>query len=276
MGDFLNVCILTIKGGSKMDDIYTALEDVKSLLNERENEDSFKEKLSDWVGEFDIPDQVKIFHEEKKVVAIIARHVPTFRNEDDVFIEMVKNIGLEPWWLAYYDDKFTTRNADKNNLWKMPIKYKNGLRYLKIVDDIGKWENKPLSQMETIFTTSLIEEHMSIRKHYIPAIYKNIFDCSKWLQSIGDSKKYYKYYLSLFVGKMVLFEDFHPYDEKKKNAQSNQNFRDQVVIPAIYEIEKFFGIKPMIVRIPWDKGNNLSYYPEDIEEIIKKEKLVYS
>lgn len=80
-----------------------------------------------------------------------------------------------------------------------------------------------------------------------------------------DSKKFYTYYLSLFICHGILFENFSIRGDEEK-------LTSDVVIPAVKELERIFGVKPLIVPLlPIEDENDpyWSYYPEILKNKIK-------
>ena len=68
-------------------------------------------------------------------------------------------------------------------------------------------------------------------------------DISEWLKRKGGSpEKYYFSVLSLAICHAVYFDDFDLLD-------SEADFVNEIVTPAFIEIEKYFGVKPIIVKI---------------------------
>ena len=92
-----------------------------------------------------------------------------------------------------------------------------------------------------------------------------IFDGSEWFKSKGIlAKNYYKHVLAMAVCHGILFDNFLDYGYEAKLVS-------EILLPAIEEIEKEFGCKPMIVSVaPTDEilAKHWLAYPEFIKTML--------
>jgi hypothetical protein len=111
--------------------------------------------------------------------------------------------------------------------------------YKKVID-LKAAENKKLCEIETISGQNLVEFHHGLLWQHLPSM--EVCDISNWHnfkeQSAAD---YYRYFLAFFVCHGVLFENF------VTNKEAEAVFSHSVVFPAIEEVTKRFGVRPLIV-----------------------------
>ncbi len=262
-GRFFGFSVIKNKGGNNMyDGIYIKSHQAVSELQRRKKNKTLDGMIEKWFCENHLPEGF-VNLTKHNVVGVLARHVPSYKYEDIKFIEIANKLGIIPYWISYRKDTFTTRNPDKNSLWKLSVPNGKGLRNIKLLKRPDRYERFSLDQIVLRNGEKLVDFHKRIRKFFIPDLCENIVECSPWLGKFKNSREYYKYYLALFIKHAILFEEFHPQGSNK----DEDKFRMQVVEPAIVKIEEFFGLKPLIVRIPWI-GNELNTYPKEIEELI--------
>jgi hypothetical protein len=91
------------------------------------------------------------------------------------------------------------------------------------------------------------------------------FDASEFLaRSGGRGRKYYEYYLALFICHGVLFENY------PLSGEYAEYTRD-VFLPSYKKVSKFFGLKPVIVRmVPTEAEDDIHWrhYPKIVYDKI--------
>lgn len=150
--------------------------------------------------------------------------------------------------MEYTADRFLSRNESKYSLGKLHFAKginKKGdqiIETLAVVDFNGI-DHKLLSEVKTLWGQGMVDFHHELLFKTHPEFQENIFDLSNWLKNLGgNSKSYYKKFLSLFLKDAVLFENFLLESDER-------NFTNTVVMPAIKEIAQESGYKPLIVAL---------------------------
>lgn len=188
---------------------------------------------------------------------VIFRHIATPNYEIRRFMSAADAADFKPLILEYTSDVFLSLNPWKYSLSKVPF-YKGTdktgstrIEYKNIID-FNKSNNKPFSEIKTLWDQDLVEFHHEFFLKHFPNHRESVFDLSQWLKQNGsDAKGYYKAFLSLFLNNTILFENF------LLEGQELPFTRD-VIIPAFVEIMNETGKKPLIVALE----------PSDIEDDI--------
>ena len=86
------------------------------------------------------------------------------------------------------------------------------------------------------------------------------YDASKWFKNNGKkAEDYYVNFFLLFVSHGILFENF-----LMKGTEGD--FSKKIVLPALEEVERLTGLKPLIVPIPpmdtEEEEHWISYHPK--------------
>ncbi len=239
-----------------MHDYYTSLEDARLEIQKRWQNEELKKKVSAYLGG-DIPEP---FLSEPR--AVLARNIASPDNEFMYFLELSKKVALEPISLEYVHDKFFTMNTDKMAYAKM--QFMNDVRQIHTVQivDFGMYDKKRFVDINTITGESLVDFHHRILNEFVGNQYKtqNIYDMSEWYhRRHGRSVDYYRYYVALFVCHGILFENFVTDD-------SEAGFEKKIVLPALQEIQKRFGFKPLIVPLAPDPTDAYWWSYSDVLE----------
>jgi len=221
------------------------------------NDKELRKKVEEYLGE--IPE---FFQQEPR--AVLFRNIASPDLEFLYWLDMAKTNGLSPLVLTYNDDKFCTRNSDKLGLCRLNIfekRNKNGdclMHYKKIVN-LKSQDNKKFSEIHTLDGKSLLDFH---KKLLMNSDGKDVevVDMSAWIEkSGGKAVEYYKKFFAFFIYHGILFENFVTDD-------SESEFEKAVILPAKDEVEKFFGIKPLIVPLAPDPEDVYWWcYPSEIE-----------
>lgn len=220
--------------GSSMMEIYTTLSEAKEEIWRRWNDEQLRKKVKEYLGE-EFPD---VFGDAPK--AAIFRFIATPNFEFRLFSDLAKMSGLNQVYVEFLEDKFCTRNQDKVSLGKMKFLYGKNERRKKIID-IQESENKKFSAINTLWGESLVDFH-----HRIFSTYGDVckFDVSKLKSNGEDTGEMYKKFLALFLCNGILFENYI----EKDNSYEKQ-FTKNIVMPAVNELFKRFGLKPLIVPL---------------------------
>lgn len=209
----------------------------------------------------------KAFRDQPR--AMLARQVASPNHENFRFSELALSTGLKPLWWTYSGDVFCTASKEKIHWGKMVFyrgKDKNGdpMRANISVIDFHASDKKPFTEIMTNWGEGFIDFHKRIFTSSFPN--SEIWDATPWYLERGqEPKKYYLYYLALFVCHGILFENF-------LETGKEQPLTENIVKPAIAEIEKRFGLRPLIVPLlPLKEENNLywMWYPQYFESEVR-------
>jgi hypothetical protein len=243
-------------------DIYTPLEDAKKEIWRRWNDKELRKKVEDFLGG-NIPEPF-----QKEPRAVLARPITTPDIEHMYFLEVAKQLNLNPCSFEYAEDKFYTINADKLALAKMSFycgKDEQGEDKIDIkkIINFKKAEGQKIKEMETLWGENFIDFHHKILKASASGV--ELFDGSGWYRSMGkNAAEYYPSFLAIFIRNGVLFENFLSDEVEGK-------FTYNIVLPAFKKVEILFGIKPLIVSLaPVNEASNEYWwcYPEFIKNFV--------
>lgn len=221
--------------------IYTNLEEAKKEIWNRWNNKELRKKVEEYLGN-DIP---QVFLNEPR--AVLFRNIISPDFEFLYFLESAKRVGLKPLGLEYVEDFFCTRNSDKLGLCKLNIfdkRDKNGdvvIRYNKIVDLMSS-DNKKFCDIKLKDGQNLTEFHRRLLGES-EGVDLEIFDMSQWIKNNGQKAiEYYKKFLAFFICHGVFFENF-------VTDESEAEFENNVILPAIDAVKKDFDIQPIVVAL---------------------------
>ena len=263
-----------------MNTIYTPPEAAAEILQERLQDEALKMRVGEYLGgifPFDTTEQ-------QKPIAILARYVPRATSEDKIFAERALDAGLEPYWASYRSDRFTTRNPEKVETVRPPIAWAKGQKTRSwIVAPEKRYGG--VGNLETIYGNTSYDYQQNMRKIVLPRLdseqlVSNTFDMGGWYRlqaerfgySGGNSAPYYYVAtMALTTTFCALYEDF----DGGPNASNGdlEDFKSSVVCPAFERVERDLGLRPIIVKLPYEEGMNitdLSFLGADDAEQLKK------
>ena len=243
------------------------------ILEERRDNLSLRERVAEYLGNI-LPDDSLILGQP---AAILARYVPRATGEDLVFAEIAQEAGFNPYWASYKADKFTTRNPEKVETIRPPIWWQKGQRTRTWVVEPDK-RSGGIGELQTIYGNSSSDYQRNLREAVftekgMATLLDNCFDMGDWYKSQAPrfgyetgnlAPFYYPATMALATMFGALYEDF----DGGPNASSGDlaSFRNNVVYPAIDKVEKDLGLKPIIVRMPFQGGmneTNLSFLDDE-------------
>jgi len=246
-----------------MKDIYTPIEIAAELLEENRQNTENRERVAQYLGNI-LPSNCL---ELEQPVAILARYVSRATAEDIIFADISQDAGFVPYWSTYKSDKFTTRNPEKVETIRPPIKWAKGQRTRSWVVEQDK-RMGGVGELDTIFDCSSSAFQQGIRelvfsRRGMTGLVKNQFDMAEWYKfqaqrfgyNCGNlAPYYYPATMALATTFCALFEDF----DGGPNANNGDLsvFKNNVVYPAIAKVRKELGLKPVIVRLPFQPGMN--------------------
>ncbi|HSX14377.1 MAG TPA: hypothetical protein VLE72_00500 [Candidatus Saccharimonadales bacterium] len=179
-----------------------------------------------------------------------------------VFAHSAASLNLWPYWPTYLAERFTSTNPEKVSCVR-PRVHRPKLQASRswLVKDHQQLPGQTLGGIR-VGEVSLPEVHDQARQLVLdPEMSGNTFDVSTWNQaqavrfgSNGSGRlapHYYHAVMALYVCHGVLFEDF----DGGPNAESGLgSFVAEVVRPAFEAVSQTFGVKPLIVRLPYTAG----------------------
>jgi|SRR3989344_324607 len=243
-------------------EIYTSLSVAKEEIWKRWNDKELRKKVNDFLGD-DLPD---VFKKEPR--AVLFRFIATPNVEFSLASEMAKLTDLGLIFMEFLGDKFCTRNQDKLHLGKLLFfNQKDGNIHIKTkkkIIDIEKCDNQPFGTIKTFWGENLIDFHHRIFLEEYGKI--NTFNVSELKKNGEDPFQIYLKIFALFVCYGILFENYF--------VQSNEDektFTFNVIRPAFYEIQKMFGVKPLVVPLvsaTVEETLIWQYYPDYLENTI--------
>ncbi len=251
-----------------MSDFYTPLEVAVEELHRRRKSPGLQEKVR---SEVRLPTELEVLFERPHLVMF--RQVLTPLTETLLFFELAKKYDLTPFVIEYYDDKFVSSgNQFKRGLGKLPIYQftspggRDVFEYKTIVD-FNQHVGHPIKTVLTVHGESLVALHHQL--FFAAADIKPVVisrDGSHWFKQFESSKEYYQHFLKLFIRDNILFETFISND-------SEAEFADTVVLPALKRIQEEYQITPLIAEIIVDHQHQDVYwdcYPKQVADILKE------
>jgi len=247
-------------------ELYTAIEDVSSIIKTRWADANLRKAVSDSLTG-DIPE---VFAKEPS--GMMWRPIATPDGEFCRFYERAKLAGVRPVSCEYTEDAFCSRNFSKCGLAKLTMASgvdKNGHNIIvkRKVVDMRASEGQKLSEVRTLWGERLVDFHHVLHEAMHPEMKDHVADISQWVRKFGPTpRQYYVALFSLAVSNMVMFEDYDV-------IESESTFIKDVILPAFNEVKDKFGVKPLIVRI----SSQAEYmqdpywwcYPEAVEEFME-------
>jgi len=244
--------------------IYTPLPVARRELWRRWNDASLQRLVRDYSRDT-LPD---VFQVSPK--AVLARSIATPNMELLHFLNLTRDMDLDPLVIEYNEDMFTAKNPEKYFLGKMFFyegEGKNGGRKLKArrIIDFNICQNKMLVEIKTLWNESLVDFHHRLISKQLPGGRFKMVDMSRWVAANGKKASiFYGNYLAFFIRNAILFENFLlKHDE--------MNFTKNIILPAIRKVESELGLRPLIVPLcPFanESDHYWMFYPPEVETLI--------
>ena len=231
--------------------VYFNLTDAVKEHEKRAQDTSLDEKIKNLLGG-DVPE---IFLDTGKKI-VVFRHIATPNYEIRRFISIADAVqDFDPVILEYTHDKFTNRNEWKYSLGK--INFFKGVNKLneqlfesRVVVDFNTSNGSPIKDIKTLWDQSLVDFHHDFFFDIYPNLKNNVSDISEWIIKNGtQAKEYYKFFFLIFIKHGILLENF-------LLTGKELEFTKEVILPALFEIERDLGLRPLIVALE----------PTDIED----------
>lgn len=254
-----------------MKDIYVPEEAAIEVLESRRQDPQLRSLVAEYLGGL-FP---AACFEQKCPVAILARYVPRATGEDRFFAETAQNAGFVPFWASYKADRFTTRNPEKVETIRPPIRWGKGQ---KTRGWVVEPENRQggIGVLDTVYGYSSTCYQRGIRQlvfgnEGMGGLVDSTFDMGDWYRAQATrfgysggnlAPSYYPALMALATTFGAMYEDF----DGGPNAGDLMSFRQAVVYPAIEKVKNDLGLSPVIVRLPFRQGMNetdLSFLDND-------------
>lgn len=274
MADFMDVNTIDVKLLSNDRDhfnafVYTSHIDAADEIYRRSKNIKLKNKIESFLH-YDIPKPL-----QESCKAVLFRQLFSPNYELRRFIHLIDVLNLEPMFLEYYEDKFTSINPLKHCLGKM--RFQSDLdssrliiRNVNIID-FNSSQGKKINSVETVWGQSLIEFHHQLLEEIFPNSSQFLYDGSPWFHRQGDkARTYYVKYLALFIQNGILFENFTLDSEELE-------FIKDIFLPAFVYVWKAIGVKPIIVPLLSSHNQDEKYwssYPLDMLDCVKSMRIV--
>ncbi len=224
-------------------EIYTPIEEAGEIIRQRWADEKLRKAVEEKL-KGDIPEILK-----DGPVGIIWRHIGTPDGEFKRFLDLCEKAELKPVCFEYKEDKFITRNFTKMGLVSLPFcvglnkNSKNIIKKEKIIDfkEIER-KNLRICDVKTIWGENLVDFHHFFLQTVFPVMKSRVIDMSQFYKKRGKVMEFYPGIITFAISHGVFFEDFDL-------LESEMDFTKSIVIPSIKEVENYFEVKPIIVKI---------------------------
>lgn len=244
-----------------MEEFYTPINQVKSELEARWKNIPLRNKIEAFLGD-KLPAPLKTSNR-----AVLVRCIASPDNEFFNFCKQAEVASLSPLLIEYPEDKFVAKNSDKYALCMPHFFDEKAKDYkqtpkIKLID-FNIYEGRKFKDVKTLWGNGLVSFHHEILKRSSrPQV--EIFDFSDYFFSTRHTSDfYYLYYLGLFLCHGVLFENMLMSEEEKE-------FTLTKVLPSFKELQKMFGVKPLIVPVtPPESEDDFFWwtYPKELKNV---------
>lgn len=238
---------------------YLPFTEIKEELYRRRENPHLKRLVEEFLGD-DFP---AFLRDCTNPVAVVSRSIFSPNMEMRFMMDMVSSYRLEPLLLEY-PGKFVSVNPEKLHLAKLRFfnRTKKGAMTHRVLNtiDFHTWEGKPMNDVTTMWNEKLIDFHHQNFHTEFPGL--TIHDITAWFNTVrkkyGDF--YYLGYLSLGIYHGVMFENY------LFDNQSESQFFAEKIEPSIKELERIFGVRPLIhpiLPLKSEADHSWLYYPEN-------------
>ncbi|MEI7809967.1 MAG: hypothetical protein WCI41_00195 [bacterium] len=223
-------------------DIYTPIEEAGEIIRKRWEDKDLRKRVEEKLNG-DIPEILK-----DGPHGLIWRCICTPDGEFQRFLDLCEIAKLKPVGFENSQDKFVAGNFTKYGLTKLSFsdgldKNNNNIVIKKSIVDFNKFEGKKMCDLETLWGENLVDFHHFFLESIFPVMKDNVIDMSEWMKRNGEiPKKYYFSILSFAICHTVYFDDYDL-------IESEESFTNEIILPTLKEVENYFGIKPIIVKI---------------------------
>ena len=224
--------------------IYTPFDEALELLTERRRNNAISEMVSGFFKHSPCA-----FTDSENPLIYFSRPCFTPNLEFASFYKFVSEKNLD-FRLLEYPGLFVPHNTDKyflGNLHQSKPDDVNSVKK-KIIMDFDRSQGMDLRNVTTYWGENILTFHnrMFVEK-YGERIAKKKVNFKFWFDRTKNTDGfYYLKYLSLFLTHGILFENFLFNDSRE------ELFITEKLLPSFNEIIKRFGIKPLLVKFPFE------------------------
>jgi hypothetical protein len=224
------------------DQMHLSLDEAREELAKRWNNIELKKTIKAELGDKFMP----AFADGPRGATF--RQICSPDNGFSFFYQCAKYVGAEPLILEYHDDIFTHINEEKKGLGRLRLTLEGGEKAM--VDVMNFHENEKKKMGECVLKTGekLVDFHHKLFEVFGCPV--EFLENSKWFHLIGRASEYYYPLLLHFVAHGFLSETLVEGDEKQLD------FSDHIMMPAILEIRKKYGLTPIFVKSYPDNQND--------------------
>lgn len=224
--------------------VYTPLSEALRLLEERRKDPELTKKVKKLLN-----NKIPKICEEKKC-GIMARQLATPNHDSRMFITLAKENELQPVFLEYFNDKFTSNNDYKHSLGQIRIQNKrdkngNGCIEKITIIDFNKSNGQKLKDIKTLWGESLVDFHKNLFDLYELKNISCIEEERDWYEKDKNETAidFYTNFFLLITCYGILFENF------LVTQDSEGDFTREVVLPAFEKVVNIIGVKPLIIPV---------------------------
>lgn len=263
-----------------MKKIYMSPEQALETITERKSNPEIRVRVARYLGDV-LPDPC---FEELAAPALLMRYVPRGTGEDRIFAETASLAGFTPVWASYVADRFTTRNPEKVETIRPPIRWAKGQRTRSWVVEPEERQGG-VGELTTIYGNNSADYQKELRNIVFENdgcsdLIGNSFDMGSWYalqakrfgyESGSLARYYYPASLALATTFYAMYEDF----DGGPNAGNGDlaQFRQEVLYLAIEKVKNDLDLSPVIVQMPYQPGMNetdLSFLDKEDAENLKR------
>lgn len=246
-------------------DIYTPIEVARDLIHDRWNDQHLRRRVEEKL----IGDVPAILRDGPS--GFIWRQIGSPSGEFTKFVELCREAQVKPLCFEYTRDKFAARNYTKHELTSMPFingvnKHHQTLVARQKIIDFNGAEKKRMCELETLWGENLVDFHHFLLTKTFPQMTGRVIDLSEWIKRNGETPvKYYSRFLTLAVAHAMMFDDLDAIEKEEKFAQ-------EIIVPACHEVEREFGVRPLIVKIPNPFREDPFHlaYPKGVKQLVDR------
>ncbi|NBV77087.1 hypothetical protein EBR66_02930 [bacterium] len=248
-------------------DLYFTLDKALRELEHRRSDKSLLNAVSSYFRTLPSPEIL-----QNVPYAVVSRALLSPTHEINHFVKkVVPQLSIPTLFFQGPEDKFVGLNPEKRCLGKMIFSDTDDPLHFSIIEkriivDFKNNEGKQIKEVMTLEGEHLTSFHKKLYEGYFSSNKPLVVDYSGWFfsaEKFSDKHSYLRY-LGLFVTEGILFENFLDSDEEQKNFTYNK------AIPAVQELERLFGLRPLIVpMIPEENDSSpfWNYYPKGVREL---------
>ncbi len=225
-----------------MEDIYTPIEEAGEIIRKRWADIDLRKRVEEKLN----GDMPEILNDGPH--GLIWRCICTPDGEFERFLDLCKKAHIEPVAFENSQDKFYSGNFTKYGLTNLTFSKgvnRNNIHFVvkERIINFNDSGSKRMRDINTLWGENLVDFHHFFLQTIFPIMKDKITDVSEWMKRNGGTpRKYYFSILSFAICHTVYFDDYDL-------IESESNFISENILPAFKEVEKYFGIKPIIVRI---------------------------